>query len=180
MRALPVKVVLCGAMAASVLTIGTAAAVVAGFEDVPDNHPHAAGIGYLAQTGITGGCTPDRYCPDNPVTRAQMATFMRRLSGADPNVPPSVVAASAASLAGYEVVERVDTLPGANSTFNGAALNCPAGKRAVGGGALLSSFFAAVNQSGPTAGGAGWDVDVVRLQGDNDITITTRVICLPV
>lgn len=35
----------------------------------------------LAAAGITRGCNPpsnDRYCPDNPVTRGQMAAFLRR------------------------------------------------------------------------------------------------------
>jgi hypothetical protein len=159
------------------LSAGTAAAVVAGFNDVPDNHPHAAGIAYLASTGITGGCAANLYCPETAVNRGQMATFIRRLSGADPLVAPSV---RAASLAGYQVVERADTMAGDASTFNGAVLACPAGKHAVGGGAVLSSFQAAVNQSGPSADGTSWDVDVVRLNGTAAVTITIRVICLPV
>ena len=45
----------------------------------PDS-THAAGIDALAAAGITAGCStePLRYCPDNPVTRAQMATFLTR------------------------------------------------------------------------------------------------------
>ncbi|HSJ35875.1 MAG TPA: S-layer homology domain-containing protein [Acidimicrobiia bacterium] len=35
-------------------------------------------IQWLAATGITRGCTDDRYCPDDPVTRGQMAAFLYR------------------------------------------------------------------------------------------------------
>jgi hypothetical protein len=45
----------------------------------------AADIAALAQAGITRGCNPptnDRYCPDDNVTRGQMAAFLTRaLSG---------------------------------------------------------------------------------------------------
>lgn len=51
----------------------------AGFTDTEGN-VHAAGIDALASAGITVGCATDplRYCPDQPVTRAQMATFFHR------------------------------------------------------------------------------------------------------
>lgn len=35
-------------------------------------------INRLAASGITAGCTPTTYCPTDPVTRAQMAAFLRR------------------------------------------------------------------------------------------------------
>ena len=52
----------------------------AGFVDVDDGGTHDAGIDALAAAGVTSGCATDplRYCPDKPVTRAQMATFLTR------------------------------------------------------------------------------------------------------
>jgi hypothetical protein len=47
------------------------------FSDVSGS-VHAESILQLAELGITGGCAPDLYCPDDPVTRAQMATFLTR------------------------------------------------------------------------------------------------------
>lgn len=51
-----------------------------------------AAIDWLASSGVTVGCNPpsnDRYCPDAPVSRAQMATFLTRaLSLPAPPVPP--------------------------------------------------------------------------------------------
>jgi hypothetical protein len=37
-----------------------------------------ADIEWLGATGVTKGCDVDRYCPDDPVTRAQMAAFIHR------------------------------------------------------------------------------------------------------
>ena len=55
------------------------AAPSAGFADTEGN-THQANIDALAAAGITAGCKTDplRYCPDSPVTRAQMATFLVR------------------------------------------------------------------------------------------------------
>jgi germination protein M len=47
----------------------------------------------LASAGVTVGCNPplnDRFCPGDPVTRAQMATFLTRALGLTPLAPPSV------------------------------------------------------------------------------------------
>jgi hypothetical protein len=51
---------------------------VSQFRDVPSDHPHADGIGAIAQAAITQGCTSDRYCPADDVNRGQMATFLMR------------------------------------------------------------------------------------------------------
>ena len=51
-----------------------------GFVDVDSQSPHAASIDALAAAGITQGCRagPDRFCPDDLVTRGQAATFIIR------------------------------------------------------------------------------------------------------
>ena len=57
-----------------------AADAAAGFGDVTRDAAHAASIDALAQSGVTAGCSaePRLYCPNAPVTRAQMATFLLR------------------------------------------------------------------------------------------------------
>jgi hypothetical protein len=40
--------------------------------------PHEADIEALVARGITNGCAVDRYCPEDGVTRAQMASFLVR------------------------------------------------------------------------------------------------------
>jgi hypothetical protein len=45
-------------------------------------------IEWVFNAGITSGCSAERYCPNDPVTRAQMATFLARalhLSGPAPD-----------------------------------------------------------------------------------------------
>jgi hypothetical protein len=52
-----------------------------GFDDVPANSTFADDIGKLATAGITRGCNPpanDRFCPDDPITRGELAAFLRR------------------------------------------------------------------------------------------------------
>jgi len=52
------------------------------FTDVPSTHPFFKYIQMMSLLGITSGCAADRYCPDDPVTRGQMAVFiLRALAG---------------------------------------------------------------------------------------------------
>jgi hypothetical protein len=50
------------------------------FADVPTDYWAANWIEQLYAEGITGGCilSPLSYCPDNSVTRAEMAVFLVR------------------------------------------------------------------------------------------------------
>jgi hypothetical protein len=57
------------------------------FKDVGSSHPHAGAIGALAARGITTGCAPGRFCPNQPVTRGQMATLLQRTLGLSPTSP---------------------------------------------------------------------------------------------
>lgn len=61
--------------------------VASAFTDVPEDHPFHDDIQWAFETGISTGYTGGRagqYGPDDPVTRAQMAAFLRRaLSDAD-------------------------------------------------------------------------------------------------
>lgn len=63
------------------------------FTDVPANHPFFAFIQKMKELGITSGCTATTYCANDPVTRAQMATFIVRaalgLASGDALVSPS-------------------------------------------------------------------------------------------
>lgn len=62
------------------------------FSDVPTSYTHHDSISWLADTGVTAGCAPGRYCPGDPVTRGQMATFMKRFYD---NLVPDPVAIAA-------------------------------------------------------------------------------------
>jgi hypothetical protein len=56
-----------------------------------DDSPFEGAIERLAQANITWGCNPplnDRYCPTDPVRRAEMASFLSRTLGLHPPSPP--------------------------------------------------------------------------------------------
>src|SRR5262249_40435624 len=59
------------------------APATATFNDVPTDHPFFRYIEALHASGITGGCSasPLLYCPDNPVTRGQVAVFLAKALG---------------------------------------------------------------------------------------------------
>jgi len=51
------------------------------FNDVASNHPFYNEIGKLSARAITLGCDSSNFCPDDPVTRQQMAAFIIRALG---------------------------------------------------------------------------------------------------
>jgi hypothetical protein len=51
------------------------------FGDVATNHQFFQYIEALAASGITAGCGNNNYCPNNPVTRGQMAAFLAKALG---------------------------------------------------------------------------------------------------
>ena len=59
------------------------------FDDVPTDFFAFEFIETLAATGITSGCDPVNFCPNDSITRAQMAVFLlRALNGSD-YMPPA-------------------------------------------------------------------------------------------
>ena len=58
-----------------------------GFGDVPTSHWAAAWIKQLAAEGITSGCGGGNFCPDTPVTRAQVAILLVRAAHGTDFVP---------------------------------------------------------------------------------------------
>lgn len=60
-----------------------------------DGHIFETAIQTIAAQGVTVGCNPpanDRFCPDEPVRRDAMATFLTRAVGLTPNKPPTRLA----------------------------------------------------------------------------------------
>jgi hypothetical protein len=56
------------------------------FGDVPASSPFCRWIEELARRGVVAGCGGGNYCPNNPVTREQMAVFVLRTL--DPTLDP--------------------------------------------------------------------------------------------
>jgi hypothetical protein len=158
-------------LALGIVTLATLLAVPIGvfashqFTDVPNSNTFHAQIGRVKGAGITSGCSATKYCPDNPVTRGQMAAFLARTGGrlaASPfeatNVALSNTGATPTVLAtvsikagdvpgGYASVQ----LSGAFTTYANAATGLPSivasWVRDAATGAKVSNFgYAQVDQ----------------------------------
>jgi hypothetical protein len=73
---------------------------------------HASSIGALSDAGLTRGCAPDRFCPRDGLTRAEMASFLARSLDLDDGRrtfadvrPGSTHAGAIAALADHGVTE---------------------------------------------------------------------------
>lgn len=71
------RYVIAAMVATMALTSGMTAYAAHLFDDVPGTNPFHSDVTWLAGTGITSGCGGNNFCPNNPVTRAQMARFMK-------------------------------------------------------------------------------------------------------
>jgi hypothetical protein len=90
-----------------VLVVGLIAATASAahsFLDVPDEHTFHDDIAWMDETDITRGCNPPantEYCPDDFVTRGQMAAFFHRFALAG--------VADAGTLEGKDASDFLDT-----------------------------------------------------------------------
>jgi hypothetical protein len=145
---------------------------------------HEPGVEWLAGSGVTAGCTTSTYCPNQPVTRAQMATFMHRLSGHADGTTASVDAATvggrtAASLAVIDGFVRVTERVRRTAAVVDVEARCPSGTRALGGGGSIDGLYAQVTDT-PTADGAGWAVVWVSTDHrTHEVDATVTVTCAP-
>lgn len=124
------------------------------FTDVGHADTHTPGIEWVADAGVTAGCGDGTaYCPNDNVTRAQMGTFMCRLSG-NCGVAPSVNAATAADS---------DLLDGIDSTgFLGSTAKAADADKVDGYDANSMIRFA----------GDSVDSDVIKVHGGTAASVT--------
>lgn len=73
---------LAGAVLSAAVAVPTIAAAQheGGFSDVGEDHSFHDDIQWLAQEGITRGCDEHAFCPQDAVTRGQMAAFLHRMA----------------------------------------------------------------------------------------------------
>ncbi len=117
------------------------------FDDVTDSETHAEGIEWVAASGVTSGCGGGNYCPTANVTRAQMGTFMCRLSG-NCGVAPSVDADTVDGFGANDLIrfsgDSVDfkALTGVSGTAATATITAPgAGWLVVGASSDVYNFI---------------------------------------
>ena len=97
------------------------------FTDVASNHPYFPWIQKMKQLGITSGCSPTTYCPNDPVTRGQMAVFIERgeFNQLLPASTPIVAWISSASASPGKAVTL--TIVGQNTNFVNGVTQVSAG-----------------------------------------------------
>ncbi len=144
----------------------------AGFADVSIGHPHAPGIAWVAERRVTAGCGTMLYCPNDGVTRGQMATFLMRAMKLPPGGPHgfSDVPARSAHAAGIAAVKAAGIANGVTAdrfdpqaivrrdqmaTFLRNALDLPASDRTypdVTPGSTHAESIGAIGEAGITLG----------------------------
>jgi hypothetical protein len=90
------------------------------FNDVPSSHTFHEAISWMADNGITQGCNPPantNYCPENSVTRGQMAGFMKRFHD-------TFIAGGASGIGlGFATRSVSDATSAGNGVVQGLSLN---------------------------------------------------------
>jgi hypothetical protein len=152
------------------------------FDDVPNTHTFHAEIAWLEASGVTKGCNPptnNLYCPNDFVTRGQMAAFMERFAGyldAKDGTPSRAK--------GVSQVQRVtnktapaDLTDGSSRTVSAT---CPEGFVATGGGGLSSHLQILLEDSYPESDGTAWRVRYTNIRGSTATAFvaTVFVICI--
>lgn len=139
--------------------LGALAQQCVGFGDVLASSPFCPNVEWVKNRGVTLGCgTGANYCPNDPVTRLQMAIFLNRLGTA--LTPVDLAPAVSGPVAGISPVSSPILCPTAD--FTNAATSFP--RRAV--------INAAAILSGPSA-----NIDVsARIVYSTDAGVTWTAI----
>jgi hypothetical protein len=105
------------ATVALALTVPLAVFASHQFTDVPNSNLYHADIDALVDSGVTSGCGGGRYCPNNFVTRGEMAAFMNRLGALAPGKTPVVNATTVDGLSASAFHRYNATAPGGSKMF---------------------------------------------------------------
>lgn len=97
------KGALLGALVAMTLAFPLGVLASHQFDDVPNSHDFHADIDAIADAGVTQGCDANSYCPNDFVTRGQMAAFLNRLGALQAGKTPVVNAATAQKTDGWSL-----------------------------------------------------------------------------
>jgi len=139
-----------------------AAGWMADFLDVPPANQFHADVVSLVRAGITAGCGAGKFCPGNPVTRAQMAVFLLRAEhGAAYQPPPATGTVFLDVPAGSFAAAWIERLAAEGITGGcGAGKYCPGApvKRAQMAPLLLKTEHGAGYQPPPATGTVFTDV----------------------
>ena len=116
---------------------------------------HAYGIERVAEWGIDAGCGEGRFCPSEPISRAEMAAWLYR-AAARLNTPPTVVEgpgfADAPDGAWYLTYARWATANGIIATADGGGFDPGGAVTRADAAAMLMTAFDHIAAAGPVGG----------------------------
>ena len=96
------------------------------FTDVPTSHWAAKWIEQLSRDGITGGCNTGLYCPEDSVTRAQMAVFLLKAEHGSSYGPPAATGIFTDVPSSYWAAKWIEQLSREGITGGcGTGIYCP-------------------------------------------------------
>ncbi len=175
------KIILIIVSTAMLIAPLTAYATTSMFADVPNDHIFVEDINWMKTAGITNGCGDGtNYCPNDNVTRGQMAAFMHRLA------TKQVV--NAGTLDGRDssdfvmntqwVKESVMFVNMSSGNKLPIEAKCPKPKHAVSGGGLSTEGRLVMIASYPSSDNTAWTATWTNL-GPVPLTstVTTWALC---
>lgn len=109
-----------GTALALVVPAGAVFAVTQTFSDVPPSHPFFKDVEAIAAVGVTTGCGGGKYCPDDEVTRGQMAAFLNRLGALGSDKTPVANAKTSQSTDGWSLGCPANTILSQGLCFDNA------------------------------------------------------------
>ncbi len=134
------------------LAMAPALALAATFSDVSPSNTFYNDVEAIAAAGVTTGCGGGKYCPDDYVTRGQMAAFMNRLGALQAGKTPVV---NAARLSGKTA-----------SAFHQYGTTAPA----------LTTQYGAWSVEGQAAAALAYDAANISFPVPINATLTTHIV----
>ncbi len=175
------KIILIIVSTAMLIAPLTAYATTSMFADVPNDHIFVEDINWMKTAGITNGCGDGtNYCPNDNVTRGQMAAFMHRLAvNRVVNADKLDGRDSSDFVVNAEWVTKSTTfssLAAGSPVF--AEAKCPKLKHVVSGGGLSVEGRLVMIASHPSSGDTAWTATWTNL-GPNPLTsaVTSWALC---
>ena len=141
------------------------------FTDVPASNIFFPWIQEMEQLGITSGCGPTTYCPNDPVTQGQISVFLMRgaFNQLLPSNTPVIVSASPATALPGTTLNI--TLTGQNTHFAGGTTQVSAGAGIAVSGIFVSSATTLTVQITVAGNAAPGPSSITATTGSEDATL---------
>lgn len=157
------------------------------FDDVPNGYLFHNDIDALVDSGVTSGCDADSYCPNQFVTRGQMAAFLNRLGALQAGKTPVANAATSLNTDGFSIGCPsgtvwsggicIETTPRASDDYFDANDTCASLQGLLGTGwryrlPLVGELRGARGLSGISLDASGEWADAIHSEADSYFSIT--------